>query len=119
MHRLALPPRGWAGDRATASSRPHLLLLVLLVTWAGLAAAQDPPGGRKFTPQQEESIREFERLRDEGFKLYLAGRLDEAVAAVEKMLAIARDLHGDRNLLPGLRLLVVLHEKRKDPAAAE
>jgi hypothetical protein len=55
-------------------------------------------------------------------KLQAAGKLMEAIAAAEKMLAIERDVFGpaDSRVAESLRLLAGMHEEREDflPARA-
>jgi CHAT domain-containing protein/tetratricopeptide (TPR) repeat protein len=82
--------------------------------------AQESAGS--LPPSVQQQIREIRRLSAEAQKLQAAGKLAEAIAAAEKMLAIVRALAGDRadDVVGSLQWLAKLHEQREDfPAAGK
>jgi CHAT domain-containing protein/Tfp pilus assembly protein PilF len=99
------------------------VLVLCLAGWlmAGAAGAEPPePKPAQLTKEQQEKLKERDRFSTEARKLRSEGKLTEAVAAAEKMLAIERQLLGDvhREVVGSLELLAELHEAREDFAAA-
>src|SRR5262249_36026011 len=94
-------------------------LSVLLVCVA-TAASIDVPGRKPLTAAQQEWLKERDRRNAEARKLPAPGKLDEAVAAGEKNLAIEREVFGERHadVVGSLELLAELHQEREDWPAA-
>jgi CHAT domain-containing protein/tetratricopeptide (TPR) repeat protein len=81
----------------------------------------EPAEPAPLTPEQrQQRIRERDRLAAEANKLYATGKLDETAAAVEKVLALQRDLSGklDATTAGWLESLATVQEQREDFAAA-
>jgi tetratricopeptide (TPR) repeat protein len=98
-------------------------LILCLAGWlvAGVADAQAPEAKpAPLTKEQQEKLKERDQYDKEARKLQAEGKLPEAVAAAEKMLAIERQVFGDLHaeVVESLQLLAELHEAREDFAAA-
>jgi tetratricopeptide (TPR) repeat protein len=81
--------------------------------------AQEPT--RSLSPaEREQRLRERDGLEAEAKKLWAAGKLAEAITAAEKMLAIERQVFGDRadDVVGSLQWLASLHKQREDFSAA-
>jgi CHAT domain-containing protein/Tfp pilus assembly protein PilF len=80
------------------------------------AADPQPP----LTPEQREKLKERDRLVEEANRLLSEGKLAEAIAVAEKVLAIERQLFGDRAaaVVASLQWLAHVHEQRQDFTAA-
>ncbi|OAI46312.1 hypothetical protein AYO44_11465 [Planctomycetaceae bacterium SCGC AG-212-F19] len=70
------------------------LLLVGLFFLAGVGASGQAPPPKKFTPEQEAKLQEYERLAAEANNLSAAGKLAEAIVIGHKLVALERDLFG-------------------------
>jgi CHAT domain-containing protein/tetratricopeptide (TPR) repeat protein len=98
-------------------------LILCLVGWlvAGVAGAQPPePKPGPLTKEQQEKLKERDRYDNEARKLHKEGKLPEAIAAAEKMLAIERQVFGNvhADVVGSLQMLAELHVAREDFAAA-
>src|SRR5437867_3059715 len=106
-----------------ANPRPRLgLWLVavwcLLVAGSMLWALQVSPAAQQppLTEKQKELLKERDRSAAEYRALAKQGKLAEAIAAAEKMLALERQIFGDvhTEIDASLRILAALHKKRDD-----
>jgi Tetratricopeptide repeat len=90
-----------------------LLVVSVLVGWQELSP---PP----LSKEQQELLKERDRLRVESRKLRADDELDEAVAPAEKALAIERKVLGETHetVATSLQALAHLHELREDFVAA-
>jgi hypothetical protein len=70
--------------------------------------------------ERQQRLQERDRLEAEARKLRADGKLTEAIAVAEKMLAIERQLFGDRadDVVGSLQWLALLHEQREEFTAA-
>jgi CHAT domain-containing protein/Tfp pilus assembly protein PilF len=87
----------------------------------GAAGAEPPqPKAAPLTKEQQEKLKERNQLSKEAVKLRTQGKLTEAVAAGEKMLALERQVFGDvhSDVADSLQFLAELHEEQEDFAAA-
>jgi len=84
------------------------------------AGSQEPKPARPFTAEQQEKLKERDRLVVEANRLQTAGKLVEAIAAMERSVALHRDVIGrdDLAVLKPLSFIAELHESREDFAAA-
>jgi Tetratricopeptide repeat len=89
----------------------------------GREAPPAPEPARPLSPsEQQQRLRDRNRLGAETQKLQADGKLAEAITAAEKLLAIERQLFGDRDdaVVESLQWLAELHEQREDfPAAGQ
>jgi tetratricopeptide (TPR) repeat protein len=107
-------------------SRLLFVALTLLVVIALFMPATRPSGGRAAEPpslspsERQQRLRERDRLWAEAPKLQAAGKLAEAIAATEKVLAIEHGVFGagHQETTGTLDYLAELHEGRGDFAAA-
>jgi len=113
------------GEQAAPGKTPEaggivLGLVLCLGIAAGLARAAEPPSPGAQPTDRQQRLAERDRLRVQTRKLQVAGRLDEAVAAAEKMLAIERQLYGnvDPEIAVSVAWLAQLHAEHGDFAAA-
>jgi hypothetical protein len=95
-----------------------VLVLGTVGQWESASSgAADPP----LTAEQKERLKERKGYRQQALKLCKQGELLEAVAAVEKALAIERavlgPLHEEMDL--SLRILALIQEEREDFAASQ
>jgi len=90
-------------------------MLTLVVT-VNLLAAQEP---KPLTEEQKARLKERDQYEAEANRQEKAGKIPEAIAAAEKMLAIEREVFGNRNedVVESLEMLARLHEHREDWAA--
>src|SRR5262245_36141564 len=90
-----------------------LLVLVLV----GMAPAEEP---KPLTPEQREQLKERNRLAGEVPKLWEGGKQNEAIASVEKIVAITREVFGPSHpeVVPMLEVLMRLQAAREDFPAA-
>ena len=99
-----------------------LLLLALLVNWPSLnpARGEGPPRPPETTAEQRQSQEKRNRLEKRAQELRAQGKLDAAVAAVEAMLALDREVLGEAHadVARSLELLAELHEERDNWTAA-
>jgi CHAT domain-containing protein len=81
-----------------------------------LGEAPDLNAPSRFSPEQHKRIAERDRLEQELPKLRAAGKLNEALASVQKMIAIDREVFGTNDPLVAQTLarLVDLHIRRND-----
>src|SRR4051812_15252142 len=95
---------------------PWLLLVFLGLAGPGLAQPQP----QELTPQQKQQLVERDRHSKESAALEKEGKLAEASAAAQKMLALEREVFGDvhAQVVGSLQRLARLHERREDFAAA-
>jgi tetratricopeptide (TPR) repeat protein len=94
-------------------------LCLLLMAW-GLVYADSPVAPEPSTAERERLLTERERLEKESKALHQAGRLVEAIAAGEQMLAIARVVFGNdhEEVINALEWLADLYMEREDWVAA-
>jgi CHAT domain-containing protein len=103
-------------------SRPRLAL------WLACLAAQAllvqplcaEPAQSSLSPQQQQKLKERNRLVAEANRLQEQGKLAEAIGAAQKMLAIERRLFGDvsNDVAESLEWLAGMYQQRDDFAAA-
>lgn len=108
------------GDPSGGSRRLLILTAVIVMGLsAGWVSADDPKPVPPLAPERQQRLQERDRYGQEMKKLKSGGRLPEAIAAAEKMLAIERDVFGDihEDVAGSLAELAVLHETRGDFAA--
>ncbi|HEY7311235.1 MAG TPA: tetratricopeptide repeat protein [Gemmataceae bacterium] len=106
-------PSGWCR---------HLVVCLLAFgtgVFAASVTAAEPPRP-PLNKEQQEKFKEINRLGVEAEKLAREGKLEEAVAATEKGLTLARELFGKEhlNVVIPLQFLAQLHERREDWEAA-
>lgn len=94
-----------------------LIESLVLLAMPALALAQPAPTP-KLTPQQQEKLKERDRLFGEANKLIKDGKLVDAMATAEKALAIEREIFTDAQNVSWLGWLASSHEQREDFAAA-
>jgi CHAT domain-containing protein/Tfp pilus assembly protein PilF len=99
------------------------VLVLCMAGWlVAEAAGAEPPAPKPapLTKEQQEKLKERDQFAMEAQKLRSEGKLTEAVAAAEKMLAIEREVFGDVHpeVAGSLRLLAGLQVARQDFAAA-
>ena len=103
-------------------SRPCLAARVacLLIPTLSLAPLAAEPPKPAPTAEQQEKLKEGNRLSREVNRLQREGKLAEAIAVAEKMLAIDRQVFGDvhADVAVSLEWLAWMHEQREDFAAA-
>ena len=110
-----------AAPRKTPGAGGIVLGLVLcLAIAAGTARAGEPPSPGTQPTDRQQRLAERDRLWEQTRKLQGAGRLSEAVAAAEKMLAIERQIFGnvDPEIVVSVQWLARLHAEREDFATA-
>src|SRR5262249_29848659 len=78
------------------------------------------PSKPSLSKKQQEKLKERDRLSAEAQKLRAAGKLAEAIAVAEKMLALEREVLGElhEDVVGSVELLGKVHEQREDFAAA-
>lgn len=112
-----------------ATCRMSLLAFSLVMVFLSLglvpAPAAGPPGGKELTPEQRKELLGRiaawrARLREEANALDRAGKLAEAIAAVEKVLAVDRRLFGDvhEDIAVLLEWIAARRETREEFSAA-
>src|SRR5947209_3592297 len=92
-------------------------LAVVLVLWPiTVSVAAVDPAAEPLTPAQQAHVTERDRLGAETQNLRAAGKLAEAVAAAEQMLALERQVFGDRHddVAGSWELLAELQQERGD-----
>ena len=97
-----------------------IVLAILLGSWAP-AAAQQADAPPALTPQQQARLKERDRDSKESNRLQRAGKLPEAVAAAQAMLAIDVEVrgHDSLNVATALNRVADLQEQLDDFAAAQ
>jgi CHAT domain-containing protein len=95
-----------------------LVLVSVLAPDSAFAADQQAPGG--LTREQQERLKDRERWEKEFGQLREQGKLKEAIAVVEKILALERMILGNTHpdAIVSLQWLAELHEQREDFPAA-
>jgi tetratricopeptide (TPR) repeat protein len=97
-------------------------LWLLLAAWAGPVPCRgaDTPKAKPLTEEQEARLKERDRLVAEARKQYQAGKLADAAAAMEKVVAIERTAFGktDVRVANALMNLASLQEQRNEFKAA-
>src|SRR5262245_58596636 len=90
-------------------------LLALMVAGGMLAAGEPKP----LTEEQKARLKERDQYQAEAKRQATAGKLPEVTGAVEKKLAIEREVFGNRHedVAGSLEMLARLHELREDWAA--
>jgi CHAT domain-containing protein/tetratricopeptide (TPR) repeat protein len=99
----------------------HLLALgaiLLSLAWPGMPAAEQPRP-QPLTDKQKARLKERDRLFAEAKKLAQAGKLAETIGALEKVLAIEREVFGavHEKVALTLETLAQVQEAREDFAA--
>ena len=84
------------------------------------AAFPAPPPVKALTPEQKERLQERDRLRAQADRDRAMGKLDDALAAAVKALALDREVQGSEHpdVVAALALLAKVHEAREDFGAA-
>jgi tetratricopeptide (TPR) repeat protein len=97
--------------------RPSPILVVLLAL--GLAGA-DEPRVPPLTAAQQQRLKERDQYAAETAKLRKEGKLAEAIAVCEKMLAIEREVFGNvhKDVAGSLEQLAEIQEEREEFAGA-
>jgi tetratricopeptide (TPR) repeat protein len=93
--------------------------ILCLTGWlvAGAAGAEPPePQPAPLTKEQQDKLKERDRFLKEAEKLRAEGKLSEAIAAAEKMLAIEREVLGTvhADVANSLQFLAEMHEALED-----
>jgi CHAT domain-containing protein/tetratricopeptide (TPR) repeat protein len=103
-----------------AMRRLTILCLVACLIVGAVGAEPPEPKPAPLTKEQQEKLKERDRLQKEAERLRAEAKLPEAIAAAEKMLAIERQVFGavHEELVGSLQFLAELHEAREDFAAA-
>jgi tetratricopeptide (TPR) repeat protein len=103
-----------------------IILLYLAVILPGMprASGQVPAGPKPSPPltaQQQERLKERDKLSDQVKTLRDQGKLPEAIKAAEAILQIEREVLGEtsEDVIGSLELLGQLHQDREDWAAAK
>jgi CHAT domain-containing protein/tetratricopeptide (TPR) repeat protein len=100
----------------------HFLVLCLAGWLVATAAGAQPSESKPapLTQEQQQKLKERDRLAKEAQQLWADGKLAEAIAAAEKMLAIERQVLGPvhPDVVGSLQFLAAMHEKRADYPAA-
>ena len=102
-------------------SRPCLAACMCFVVSALLVASlRAEPPKPPLTSEQQEKLKERDRHVTEANRLQREGKLAEAIAAAEKMLAIERQVFGKEHdgVIDSLQFLASLHQQKDDWAAA-
>jgi CHAT domain-containing protein len=101
------------------------IVLSVVLLWLGaelLLAQTRGPGTPQpaLSKEQHDKLKERDRYGQEAEKLHAAGQLTEAIAAIEKMLALEREVFGPvhKEVVGSLQFLAQVHEQREDFAAA-
>jgi tetratricopeptide (TPR) repeat protein len=99
------------------------LVVLCLAGWLVAVVDAQPPEPAKpapLTQEQQNRLKERDRLQKEAEKLTAEGKLTEAIAAAQKMLAIEQEVLGNfhPDAVGSLQFLAELHEAREDFAAA-
>src|SRR4051812_5786623 len=91
-----------------------LWLAGFLVTAAG--AKQSVPQTAPLTKEQQDRLKERDQFEKDVTKLRAEGKLTEAIAAAEHVLAIQREVYGDLHaeVADSLQYLAGMHELRED-----
>jgi tetratricopeptide (TPR) repeat protein len=102
-----------------------IVLVISAVLGASTAWAQGQPPGSVPAPKLSEAeraqqLQERDQIKAELMRLAQAGKLDEAVAAAEKELAVSREVRGElhEDVVGSLGFLARLQEARENWAAA-
>ena len=87
---------------------------------ASTPAAKQQPAANSLTPPQRAKLKERDRLWQQAIRLRDSGKIDEAIAAAQKMLAIEREVLGNDHyqVAVSLAFLAALLETREDFPAA-
>jgi hypothetical protein len=97
-------------------------VFLMALGWFGVTAPQgaDPPKPKPLTEKQKARLKERDRLQAEAEKLARAGKLAEAIATMEKGLAIERAVYGDvhAEVAGSLQIIAAWQEDRQDFKAA-
>ena len=91
----------------------------MLMLLPAVVFAQAPEKKPALTPAQQERLKERAHYEQQTAKLRQAGKLEEALAAAEKMLTIEREVLGNENedVIGSLELIGQMHVARRDFAA--
>ncbi len=92
-------------------------VIAALAAYPNADEPQSPPAKPKdITPEQQEKLKERDRLQAEVKKLRKEEKLAEAVAVAETMIAIERDVFGKESeeVAESLKTLAEMHEERED-----
>ncbi len=106
--------------RSIRGFRTRMLLgaVCLMALWGGPVPGENPPAS--LTAKQREQLKERDRCAALARDLQAQGKPDEAIAAAEKAVSIAREVPGGANdsLAQSLQLLATLQEVHEDLATA-
>ena len=84
------------GSWSSAWCASRYLLWILLISITPVAAAAaEPPAEKPLTTVEQQRLKERDQYSDESAKLEKEGKLPEAIAAGEKMLAVEREVLGN------------------------
>jgi len=110
---------------SSTTLRATLLLHLLAALGLGLApsplpARAEPTSAKPLSKEQQEKLKERDRFGAQTRALRKDGKLAEAIAAAEKMLALERQVFGDvhEEVAGSLEQLAEMHQQREDFAAA-
>jgi CHAT domain-containing protein/Tfp pilus assembly protein PilF len=106
----------WWGMRC----RPLVLAGAVLLALSIDAGSQEPKATKPLTADQQEKLKERDHLAAEANKLQMAGKLAEAIAAMEKAAALHREVWGTDHpaAIGPLNFIADAHEARDEFAAA-
>ena len=106
------------GGCLSAVRAPRFLLPVLLIFGVVLvpARADQPVADQPLTAAQQQRLKERDHYSEESDALLGEGKLPEAIAAAEKMLAIEQEVLGNNHLdvAGSLERLADMHEQREE-----
>src|SRR5262245_36922550 len=96
-----------------------VLLSTFAVSVLVIPAADNKSQPAPLTAAQKERLRERDRYGAEARKLRQAGKLPEAIATAEKMLAVEREVFGNfhEDVAGSLEQIAGMHERREDLTA--
>jgi CHAT domain-containing protein/tetratricopeptide (TPR) repeat protein len=98
------------------------LVAICLAAWLTAAAGAQPPKPAPLTKEQQVKLQDRDRLQKKAEQLQGEGKLPEAIAAAEKMLAIEREVFGNVHpqVARSLQFLAKMYETQADfPAARQ
>ena len=91
-----------------------LVLMALALAWPGQCQSADPPSeSEQLTAQQQEKLKQRDRYIEQIKTLRDEGKIEQAIATAEKMLAIEREVYGDvhEDVAGSLEWLAKMHEE--------
>jgi len=100
--------------------RPLILAGAVLLAVSINAGSQEQKPAKSLTPEQQEKLKERDRLVNEAAKLQMAGKLAETITVVERAVTLHREALGkdDPGIIDLLTPLATLYGQRENFAAA-